>query len=128
MLALQQQQYAANAAYNSYADNFYYCDSEDKQEDASTGENAENEFGISEASIMQKAENEAKQHVITRMEKKMEARLEKEMMSKMNSGGGPPGMSGSTHKKRKRVQNNADDADQASEEHGGMPMDEEQEE
>lgn len=76
---------------------------------------------------MQKAESEAKKHVIERIEKRMESRLEKEMMSKLNKGGGPPGMGGdvSVHKKRRSKDFVGQDMDG---EHGGMPLDEEEEE
>merc|ERR1719461_2169421 len=83
---LAQQYAAANAAYDyaDYAEYADYADSDDKEQDvdAAAGGGDEQNFGISESDIMQKAENEAKKHVIERMEKRMESRLEKEMMSK----------------------------------------------
>jgi len=117
------QQNAANA-YNGYDNNYYgvEVDSDDKEEDeegtegGGRGEGAEEAgFGISENSIMEKAESEARKHVEARIEKRMEGRLEKEMMSHLNSN-----RRGKVHHKRQSDYIGHDmDA-----EHGGMPMDE----
>ena len=121
MLQNEQRQYAAIVdAYNEYDDDMYYADSDDKDEGGGEGGVEEN-FGISEASIMQKAESEAKKHVIEKMEKRMESRLEKEMLSKLNRDGAGDGV---VHKKSKSDFVGEDmDA-----EHSGMPLDEEEEE
>ena len=141
-------QAAAQQMYDNY--NGYGYNYGDSGEQQNTNEQ-ENEFGISENAIMQKAEAEARKHVEAKMEKQLEAKLESQMMGQLNHGGGLGDMGnmgdmgegggnegnegpmfggnshGYVHQKHGQygeMGEHEDDGGNMDAEHSGMPMDE----